>query len=123
MTNTEPLVAAAGPGASVAHTAGALLLVLAVIFALAWLARRMQNLRPAIAGALRVQGGLQVGARERVLWIKAGETHLLIGVAPGRVQTLHVFDKAPEADAPGAIPAAAGAPNFADLLKRALGKD
>jgi flagellar protein FliO/FliZ len=57
-----------------------------------------------------------------VLWVKAGDTHLLIGVAPGRVQTLHVFDQAPAADAEGSAGAATMAPNFADLLKRALGK-
>jgi flagellar protein FliO/FliZ len=34
-----------------------------------------------------------MGARERVVLIQAGETQLLLGVAPGRVQTLHVLDQ------------------------------
>lgn len=97
-----------------------LLLVVGAIFALAWILRRVQNLRPKGSGALRVHSGLSVGNRERVLWIEAGGKHLLIGVAPGCVSTLHVFDAAPES-AEVAPPAAA--PNFSDLLKIALGRE
>lgn len=77
-------------------TAFSLVLVLGVIFAIAWLMRWMQRAR--LGGGvsnLRINGGIQVGARERVLMVQAGDKHLLIGVAPGRVQTLHVFDQAP----------------------------
>ena len=76
-------------------TAFSLALVLAVIFAIAWLMRWMQRARIGGASSLRINGGIQVGARERVLMVQAGDKHLLIGVAPGRVQTLHVFDQAP----------------------------
>jgi flagellar protein FliO/FliZ len=121
VNSTTVIAGAASPASGLVHTAGALLVVLALIFVLAWLVRRVQNLRPAAAGGLRVQAGLQVGARERVLWLRAGDQHLLIGVAPGRVQTLHVFDRPPEvAEAEGS--ATAAAPSFQDLLKRALGK-
>ena len=108
------------PAESALHTAGALLLVLMLIFALAWLARRLQGLRPSSAGALRIEGGIQVGTRERVIWLRAGDKHLLIGVAPGRVQTLHVFDQPP---AEAASPGVAAPPAFGDLLRRALGKE
>jgi len=119
VNTVSTLSAAASPTGSLPHMMGALLAVLGLIFVLAWLLRRVQNMRPTSAGSLSVQGGLQVGARERVLWVRAGETHLLIGVAPGRVQTLHVFDHAPEV----APPVSGGAaPNFSDLLKRALGQ-
>ncbi|MDB5969835.1 MAG: fliO [Hydrocarboniphaga sp.] len=99
-----------------------LMLVIGAIFLLAWILRRVQNLRPKGTGALRVHSGLSVGNRERVLWIEAGGQHLLIGVAPGRINTLHVFDSAPEsADiAPASGPAA---PNFGELLKKALGRE
>ena len=76
-------------------TAFSLLLVIAVIFAIAWLMRFMQRSRIGGVSNLRINGGIQVGARERVLMVQAGDKHLLIGVAPGRVQTLHVFDQAP----------------------------
>lgn len=99
-----------------------LLIVVGAIFALAWFLRRVQNLRPKGTGALRVHSGLSVGNRERVLWIEAGGQHLLIGVAPGRVNTLHVFDAAPEAMDVAPVAAAPSAPTFNDLLQRALGK-
>ena len=78
-------------------TAFSLILVIGVIFAIAWLMRFMQRARLGGAGVsnLRITSGIQVGARERVLMVQAGDKHLLIGVAPGRVQTLHVFDEAP----------------------------
>ncbi len=99
-----------------------LLLVVGAIFALAWILRRVQNLRPKGSGALRLHSGLSVGNRERVLWIEAGGKHLLIGVAPGRVSTLHVFDTVPELLEVAPVAAATQAPNFGDLLKKALGK-
>lgn len=111
--------AAIVPAGGLLHTAGALLLILGLIFALAWFARRLQGLRPAAGGALRIEGGIQVGTRERVLWVRAGDKHLLIGVAPGRVQTLHVFDEPPRSEAPTMPPP----PVFGDLLRRALGKE
>ncbi|MDR3417528.1 MAG: flagellar biosynthetic protein FliO [Nevskia sp.] len=110
--------AGAVPVASgVAQTALSLLLVLGAIFALAWLLRRVQAVRPGQGGVLSVRGGLQVGARERVLWIRAGETDLLIGVAAGRVQTLHVFDRPP---AGSETPAEVTPPNFAEALRKLM---
>lgn len=100
-----------------------LVLVIAAIFVLAWLLRRVQNLRPRTAGAMRVHSGISVGHRERVLWIEAGGQHLLIGVAPGRVNTLHVFDAAPDVTcAEPTLMSSPTPPNFGDLLKKALGR-
>jgi flagellar protein FliO/FliZ len=106
--------AAAVPvGAGMAHTALSLLLVLGLIFALAWLLRRVQAVRAPLGGVLSIRGGLQVGAKERVLWIRAGDKDLLIGVAAGRVQTLHVFEQPPVVPADAAAP-----PSFREALLR-----
>lgn len=77
------------------QTLGALCLVVALIFAASWLLRRMQAVRGAQGNTLRLRAGLAVGTRERVVWVQAGDTHLLLGVAPGQVQTLHVFAEPP----------------------------
>lgn len=69
-----------------------LLVVVALMMSLAWLMRRMGGFTRAAAGSLRVLGGLSLGTRERVVLIQIGETQLLLGVAPGRVQTLHVLE-------------------------------
>ena len=105
------------PAAGVLQMMASLLLVLGLIFGLAWLLRRVQGLRPGAAALLRINGGVQVGARERVLMVQAGDVHLLIGVAPGRVNLLHQFSEAPKL-----AEAAVTTPAFAEALKRALGR-
>ncbi|MFO7602901.1 MAG: flagellar biosynthetic protein FliO [Gammaproteobacteria bacterium] len=70
-----------------------LLLVLGVIFALAWVIRRMGQFAAPSNAQVRVLGGISIGQRERVVVIQIAETQLVIGVAPGQVNTLHVFDK------------------------------
>ena len=122
---TNAAVAGAGtalPG--LGQTFLSLLVVLALIFALAALLKRVQRVRSGGTANLRIHSGLQVGPKERVLMIEAGGKHLLIGVAAGSVSTLHVFDQPPQAAEPAsdiATPPLAGA--FADALKRALGRE
>lgn len=101
-----------------------LLLVLGVIFALGALLKRVQGARSGGNSNLRVNASLSVGPKERVLLIEAGGAHLLVGVAAGRVQTLHVY-----AEPPVLADAATGNANpplstaFAEALKRALGQE
>jgi flagellar protein FliO/FliZ len=104
--------AAAGLG----QTALSLALVLGAIFALAWLLRRVQGFRAGGAGALQLRAGLQVGPKERVLLIRAGDKHLLLGVSSGQVRTLLVFDQPPaELEIPAAPP-----PGFAEALRKVM---
>lgn len=90
--------------------------VVFLIVGMAWVMRRMGGIPGSSSGGLRVLGGLSMGTRERVVLIQVGETQLLLGVAPGRVQTLHVLDQPvvmPEAGTPGMS-------NFAANLSAAL---
>lgn len=85
-----------GPGASgVVSMIGSLAVVLALIFAMAWLARRLQNLRRSGAG-LQLLAGLPVGNKEKVVLLKVGDQHFLVGVASGQVSLLHRFDAVPD---------------------------
>ena len=70
-----------------------MLVVLGLIVSIAWVLKRSGRFQMAAGGGLRVLGGLSMGSRERVVLVQAGETQLLLGVAPGRVQTLHVLDQ------------------------------
>ncbi len=92
-----------------------MLLVLGLILGLAWVMKRSGRFQAA-AGGLRIVGGLSMGARERVVLIQAGETQLLLGVAPGRVQTLHVLDQ----PLPSRESSVAG--GFSEQLARVLNK-
>ena len=114
-----PVAAPVSTAGSIAQMGFSLVLVIGAIFALAWLLRWLQGARSSGSGALRLHAGLQVGAKERILLIQAGDTHLLIGVAPGRVQKLHVFDEAPLLPevSSGAVPSL---PPFAEKLRELL---
>lgn len=70
-----------------------LFIVVALIFGMAWFMRRMGNMSGMSAGNLKVLGGISVGQREKIVLVQAGETQLLIGVAPGEIRTLHVMDE------------------------------
>lgn len=78
---------------SLLGTLGGLLLVLGMILGMAWLLRRLGQLPGSGKGPLRILGGISVGTRERVLLVEVDEVRLVLGVAPGRVQTLHVLPR------------------------------
>jgi flagellar protein FliO/FliZ len=99
----------------------ALLAVLAAIFAVAWLARRVRGIGNRVGNAIDVLADMPVGPKERAVLLKVGAEQILIGVAPGRISALHVLREPidiPKATASTSPPAA----SFAALLKRSLGK-
>ncbi|MDP3293959.1 MAG: flagellar biosynthetic protein FliO [Nevskia sp.] len=105
------------------QTALSLIVVLGLIFALAWLLKRVQGVRLGGPANLRIHAGLQVGPKEKVLMIEAGGQHLLIGVSAGGVNTLHVFAEPPVAASPESTSDAPPlATAFRDVLKRSLGQ-
>lgn len=91
----------AAPGAiSPTHVSGvsglgevtlALVVVLAAVFAFAWIVRRMRGLGSRVGNAIDVLADVPLGQKERAVLLKVGATQILIGVAPGRVNTLHVL--------------------------------
>jgi len=95
----------------------ALALVLVVVFAIAWVARRIS---PSTMGAsaLKLQGGLSVGARERVMLVEVKDTWLVLGVAPGRVNLLHTLPRPEESALPNVKPSNDG--TFASWLSNAI---
>ncbi len=106
-----------------------LAVVLAVIVALGWLIRRLQGFSHHGTSQLRVLGGVSVGTKERVVLLQVGQQQLLLGVAPGRVQTLHVLDKPledagnrPGSGAPGAGQHGGFQNRLRELMQRQPGK-
>ncbi|MGH8299421.1 MAG: flagellar biosynthetic protein FliO [Steroidobacteraceae bacterium] len=99
----------------------ALLAVLAAIFAVAWLARRVRSIGNRIGDAIDVLADVPLGPKERAVLLKVGKEQILIGVAPGRVSALHVLREPVEA-AKAAAAATPAATAFSALIKRSLGK-
>jgi flagellar protein FliO/FliZ len=103
---TEPI----GVG-SVLQLTLSLAAVVAVIFGLGWLLRRLHGLPGTTHRALKVIATLPVGTRERIAIIQAGKTQVLIGLSPGRIQTLYVLEEPVPEQAPRPL-------NFKSLLDR-----
>ena len=115
--------AAPGPSTgSLLQTIFALVLVLALLAALAWAAKRYG---PRVAGNsanLRMIGALNIGGRERIMVIEVGDQWIVVGASPGRVNALATMpkgDAAANATLAGHTPSAS---NFADWLKQTIDK-
>jgi flagellar protein FliO/FliZ len=123
----------AAPAASVAPTSGgglaevtlALLAIVALIAGLAWMMKRMRGFGSTGHDRIQVLSERALGPKERCVLVRVGATEILIGVAAGSVNTLHVFPEGAatqsltEPTSPATTPAQ---PSFKALLMRSLGK-
>lgn len=115
---TTPTAPTAG---GLAQVTFALLLVLVAIFAVAWVARRMRGFNNRVGDAIDVLADIPLGQKERAVLLKVGAKQILVGVAPGRVNTLHVLEEPLDLKKPTAGPTDSR-PNFKQLMLRSLGK-
>ncbi|MET0659377.1 MAG: flagellar biosynthetic protein FliO [Steroidobacteraceae bacterium] len=114
----------ASPAGGAASVMLALLLVLAAIFAAAWVMRRLRAGTEATRGAMEVLADLPLGTKERAVLVRVGKEQLLLGVAPGRVNTLHVFPEGQGPVIPGERTETGGdlaKPDFKAILRRSVG--
>ncbi len=108
---------------SLAQVALALALVLGLLFALAWLLRRVRATHRPGAPGIEILADVALGAKERAVLLQVDRARLLVGVAAGQVRTLHVLpDAEPLASSNEPQPGLATAPAFAELLRRSLGR-
>jgi flagellar protein FliO/FliZ len=126
----EPVVTAATVAAAPAAGSGVagqltqlvfgLLLVLGLIFFLAWLLRRVQQAGPAGKGqVIEIVGSRALGPRDRLMLVQVGNEQILLGLSPGTITALHVLKE------PIEVPATTdkATPEFAQHLLKILGKD
>ena len=100
-------------GGKLIETLLGLALVLALIFVLARVLRRMQGGAGAGSRVLRVVSSLSVGTRERILLLRVADKHILVAATPQTISPLHVFDEMPE----GLLETEPETSGFADLLQ------
>jgi flagellar protein FliO/FliZ len=98
-----------------------MVLVIGVIVLFAWLMRRVGGANWQAGSSLKVLGGVSVGAREKVVLVKVGETQLVLGVAPGQVRKLHVLDVPVQQENNG-LEEKDETIGFSERLKMALGR-
>jgi flagellar protein FliO/FliZ len=104
------------------EVAFALIIVLAAIFLVAWLVRRMRIVGNRVGGAIDILANVQLGQKERAVLLKVGTTQILIGVAPGQVNTLHVLTEPLELTKPPVGTPGDSGNAFRAILLRSLGK-
>ncbi len=121
----EPVAAVATPAVSNGVTGQltqlvlGLLLVLGLIFFLAWLLRRVQQAGPAGKGqVIELVGSRALGPRDRLVLVQVGNEQILLGLTPGTITPLHVLKE------PVQVPSTEqSTPEFAQRLMELLGKD
>ncbi|AQZ33269.1 flagellar protein FliO/FliZ [Pseudomonas sp. NFACC19-2] len=120
----EPAGKAATPmaGSDIAGQLGqlllGLLLVIGLIFLLAWLLRRMQQLAPRGNQVIKLLATQALGPRDRLVLVQVGSEQILLGLSAGRITPLHVLKE------PVHLPdAELATPEFAQRLMELLGKD
>ncbi|WP_431289832.1 flagellar biosynthetic protein FliO [Burkholderia cepacia] len=91
---------------AVLQTLVGLAVVIGLVFACAWLARRFGFQHVRRGGPLKVVSSVAVGAKESATIVEIGDTWLVLGVAPGNVRLLHALPA-------GATTASTGAPSGA----------
>jgi flagellar protein FliO/FliZ len=104
------------------EVAFALIVVLAAIFVVAWIVRRMRLASSRVGGAIDVIADVPLGQKERAVLLKVGGTQILLGVAPGRVNTLHVLTEPLELTKPPVPQPGDPGNTFRSILMRSLGK-
>ena len=95
-----------------------LLLVIALIFVLAWVMRRVQRVGPNSGQVIELISSRALGPRDRLMLVQVGQEQILLGITPGRITPLHVLKE------PVQVPEREQVtPEFAQQLMKLMGKD
>ncbi|MDN4057335.1 flagellar biosynthetic protein FliO [Massilia sp. YIM B02769] len=112
------------------QTIFALLMVLGLLAALAWAAKRFGPRLTGNSANLRLVGALNIGGRERIMVVEVGNQWIVVGASPGRVNALATMPRQ-DTGATGAAGVQSGATlagdtlpttNFSDWLKKTIDK-
>ncbi|RQU74736.1 flagellar biosynthetic protein FliO [Burkholderia cenocepacia] len=95
---------------AVLQTLVGLAVVIGLVFACAWLARRFGFQPARRGGPLKVVSSVGLGAKESATIVEIGDTWLVLGVAPGNVRLLHTLPAGSVAAAATAGSTSADAP-------------
>lgn len=119
----QPHTAAPGPSTgTLLQTIFALVLVLALLAALAWAAKRYGPRVTGSSANLRMVGALNIGGRERIMVVEVGDQWIVVGASPGRVNALATMPKGDAATSAALAGHTPSASNFSDWLKQTIDK-
>lgn len=95
-----------------------LIAVIAIILLLSFCLKRLNGLKIANTTGMKIIASMSLGAREKLVLVKAGERILLLGVTSGAINLLHDFGTELPSGFDGE-----SSQSFSQFLKIALGKD
>ena len=95
---------------------GSFVVVILLLVAVLVMLKRFNGVSTSMGGDMRVVSSVGVGQRERAVLLQVGEQQVLLGVGPGNVRTLHVFEE------PAISATSSTTPSFSDVWKVATGK-
>ncbi|MDD2740864.1 MAG: flagellar biosynthetic protein FliO [Rhodocyclaceae bacterium] len=75
-----------------------MILIIGLLMATAWLARKVSGGKGFGHGGMKVIGGVALGPREKLVLVEVGDTWLVIGLVPGQIRTLHQLPKGSDFD-------------------------
>jgi flagellar protein FliO/FliZ len=99
---------------SVAQLTLSLVAVVALIFAVSWVLKRFKLAGPRGRGEIAVIDELALGARERVVLLRVGNSQVLVGVSASGLASLEPLAT------PIALSGAPPPPDFADRLRELM---
>lgn len=118
---------ATSPTTGVASMMLSLVIVLGAVFAAAWIMRKLRAGGLGSArGTIEVLADMPLSTKERAVLVRVGREQILLGVAPGRVNTLHVFAEGrepvgPDTTSQGSQSPVPVHPDFKAILRRSVG--
>lgn len=98
-----------------------LLFVLGLVFAAAWLMRRVGQGTFTAGNQIKVMAAMPLGTRERVVLVDVGGQQLLLGITATSINTLHTFDE-PVITAPDKAPVGDFASKIREVMARGMVK-
>ncbi len=80
------------PVSNIWQVAAALLLIIGVVVALGYVAKRFQLAKPGGSGTLHVVDSTYLGPKERLVLVQVGDQHVLLGMNPQCITKLAQYD-------------------------------
>jgi flagellar protein FliO/FliZ len=69
-----------------------LVIVLSIFFVCVWALRKLNTSAANGAEKMRIVDGIPLGLREKIILLQVGKKQLILGITPGRIETLHVLE-------------------------------
>lgn len=90
-----------------------------LLIGVTWLLKKYGPARSSASATVKIIGGVNVGNRERIIVVEVADQWIVVGVAPGRVNTLSTMPKQESSELPHTTPPEK---NFAAWLKQTIDK-